>query len=943
MAIVTFFVAIGMGVATLESRRFQEVERRNLERDLASVREALDHALVTRLNVLRSLVSFVEIHPEIEDDAMFERFAESLRSQVDGVRSLQLAPAGIVTFVIPEGDRAAIGHDLLLDPTRRDYVGRVIAQREIVVQGPVQLLQGGYAIIARAPIFDVDGDATPAPTSSPRLDDVPVPAGFWGLATILVDWDRVLGFGGLGDGPKNVNAPVPSRDMKVAIFSVDRVDLEGSRWLEGDPAIVDDDPVTATINLPSATWTIYAVPSAGWQTNSPFAVALIAAFSLVGVLVAIFFRHVQVLRDKAEVATVAKSRFLANVSHEIRTPMNAVLGLSGLALRSGVTPRQRAYLEDIQRAGRRLVRLVDDLLDVSKIEAGRMTVEATTFDLVGVLEDVTIVIAEPCAEKGLKLRLRVDPDLPRRVVGDPLRLSQILVNFAGNAVKFTDRGEIEIVVERRNAQGDTLQLYGAVRDTGMGLAPEQLDHAFETFEQGDASTTRRFGGTGLGLSLAKQLAELMGGRVGVESHPGLGSLFWFTVTLQLVPGDDERIGVVDLVASARSAVVDTGVSPRSPGGARDYGLHGMRVLLAEDNPLNQQVGVALLEEVGCVVEVAKDGREAVRKATSSPYDVVLMDVQMPVLDGLEATRELRGRPETRALPIVAMTASAMASDRQACKDAGMNDFMGKPIEPDELYRALRNVRVGTRSLSNPGPSATVDPAVTRYDLPSEPVEPSPQAVPAWRRPLDSIARDTGIDVEDALRRANGDGSLLASLLVRLADDHADSATQLRRALADDDEGRVVRLAHTLAGSAGYVADHRLARYASDLEAATRSGETPTELARAITVLERRLDRLIDSIRRHLVYDASTERVTIVASDAGPAAATEVDPWATLAHLLAEDDPAAREHWNTHRDRLEAHASDLAQGIAEALDAFDLPVALALVRRVDERSANSERS
>jgi len=374
-------------------------------------------------------------------------------------------------------------------------------------------------------------------------------------------------------------------------------------------------------------------------------------------------------RDAALAATRAKSAFLANMSHEIRTPLNAIVGLSHLGLRTNLDTRQRDYLQKTQQAAETLLGIVNDVLDFSKIEAGALELERTTFEIRVAVAQVESMLAATAREKGVALAFRVADDVPVFFVGDPLRLGQVLLNLVNNAVKFTSEGAVDVSVERRaSAESEVeVELAFAIRDTGIGLDPEQIGRLMQPFSQADTSTTRKYGGTGLGLAISLRLVTAMGGTLTIESERGRGSTFRFTA----------RFG--------------RGVEPApltADPCADEARLAGVRVLLVEDQEINQMVAVELLSQQGAEVEVAADGVEVLEKIGRAPFDAVLMDVQMPRMDGLEATRRLRAQPESAGLVVIAMTANTSNDDIAECLSAGMNDFVPKPIDPTRLYSTL---------------------------------------------------------------------------------------------------------------------------------------------------------------------------------------------------------------------------------------------------------------
>ena len=493
-------------------------------------------------------------------------------------------------------------------------------------------------------------------------------------------------------------------------------------------------------------------------------------------------------KEGAEVASRAKSAFLANMSHEIRTPMNAILGLTHLLQRDSATATQSARLAKIDGSARHLLSIINDILDLSKIEAGKLQLEQCDFALATVMDPVYSMICDASLDKGLRVEMETG-EVPQWLRGDLTRLRQVLLNYASNAIKFTERGSITLSVRLLAEQNDRLTLRFEVRDTGIGITPETVSKLFAAFEQADPSTTRQYGGSGLGLAINRHLAQLMGGEVGVESEPGVGSTFWITVPLLRGHG-----------------AVPVSATPWSCGEAELRQHHaGQRLLLAEDNAINREVAVELLRTVGLVVDTAEDGRIALEKAKGCDYALILMDVMMPNLDGFAATRAIRALPGYQAKPILAMTASAFDENRRACLKAGMDDFVAKPVEPDALFATLLKW------------------------LPERKPVTAPEEAPVGAVPASNEAEATlallatlpGFDLAQGLAALRGQTGKYRRLLRRFAESHGTDMARICALVAAKQWGDAQQLAHNLKGVSATLGANRLADLAAQMESAIK--------------------------------------------------------------------------------------------------------------------------
>jgi PAS domain S-box-containing protein len=756
-------------------------------------------------------------------------------------------------------------------------------------------------------------------------------------------------------------------------------------------------------------------------------------------------------KETAEIANSAKSSFLANMSHEIRTPMNAIIGMTHLIGRGPLTARQRGQLDKVNDAARHLLNLINDVLDLSKIEAGKLSIEHAEFALERLLDNVENQLAERAEAKGLELVTDIDPHLPPLLCGDALRIGQILLNFGSNAVKFTQYGHLLLRVRQETRSGDQLRLRFEMRDTGIGIAADQQAHLFQPFEQADASTTRRYGGSGLGLAISRRLARLMGGEVGVESVPGIGSTFWLSLPLEAIPGDpklrlgrpelaNRRMLVVDDLEDARTILAqllagmglradtaDSGAAalaqveaadqagdpyevvfldwrmpgmdgietaqrlaalelrhpplrlmvtafghslpqdsmpagtcagvlskpihpsplfdmlatvlagqPAAPAPSRQAPvdeylarLKGTPVLLAEDNPINQEVTVELLREVGLSVDLAVNGAEAVEMARHTDYALILMDMQMPVLDGLRATEAIRALPNHALTPILAMTANAFNEDRAACLAVGMNDHITKPVDPDALFMTLIKWLPATMPPPETMHGEAAAAAAPRQENPGSGETVAGQLDVAAR--VAALRAIPGLDPDAGLKVAHGNAERYLRLLHLFTTSHGESMARMCVHYEAGEIEDARREAHSLKGAAATLGIEEIRRRALEAEDAikgsapsARIAELAAGLEQAYAVLARKIEEIESAGARPAARAAPSDR------------AAQQETVERLEALLAVDDLTANDYLREQHPLLaDALGASKLGEIEGRMKRYEYQQALALLRSAQQ--------
>ena len=1003
------FLVLGLGlVVWLDQRQIElrQMETASLAGDYAA---ALQRGLERSLAITYALGALVrERQGQIGD---FESLATELLPYYPGATAIALLPDGVLTQIAPlQGNEAALGQDEFADPVRAAEAIKARETGKMSLAGPFQLRQGGLGAVGRLPVY---------------LGDLQE---FWGFVSVTLRFPDTL-----------ETARLNELERQGYSFQLWRKlpDSDAIQMIQQSDTLLQANPLQRVLSVPNGTWYLSVTPHGGWRDYNQLGwqVLVVLLLSLVlALMMHLFIRtlhyrqQLEVALDAAQSATQAKSDFLANMSHEIRTPMNAMIGFAELCLRTNLSPRQQDYLNKILVSGQSLLGLINDILDFSKIEAGKLTLEKIPFELDDVLDQLWVVVSESARNKQLELLFYREPGVPYGLLGDPLRIGQVLINLVGNAIKFCEQGEVVISVRVKQQDEQQILLEFVVEDSGIGMSESQLQKLFQSFTQADSSTTRKFGGTGLGLSITRQLVELMGGNIHVESEPGKGSRFIFTLLLESTEHNRAtpeylaaerltgcRVLVVDdnaaareifasylqsfgfqasLVASAEAAsqllkttdqpfdlllvdmslpgkngldfiqeVMDDPDLPEKPRcvlvsafareevlaepGAEHLssflrkpinpsllldsimdalgyqpvsgritrkimshdsvslrGIQGAKILLVEDNEINQQVAYELLSQARFYVDIAEDGQQALDCLQQQEYDAVLMDIQMPVMDGYEASIKIRSELGLKTLPVIALTANALLEDRQKTLDAGMNDHVTKPINPVQLLDTLIK---------------WIPPA-------HRPLPPLPELDQLFDTPPDLPEGLPGMDVAAGLKRLGNNQKAYARLLERFVTNQQHFTVELEAAAAAGDQELEARMVHTLKGVAGNMGAENIQQLAANLEQQVRQGEVA-----AAAVCRRELTSALQTLLQALQVWMAKQQPPLVSPPV-----TEVSE-----SILAEQRTDLRERLENY----DASASDLVEqllsqplssadrqcleAINEQLAAYDFEAALAV--------------
>ncbi|WP_295447844.1 CHASE domain-containing protein [uncultured Thiodictyon sp.] len=932
----------------------RQTQDRELQTDGETIARHITDRLITHREVLSSLRHFIEATPDFSF-AQFQQFTRLTLQDNPDIFALsfndlvtaaerraferkmsELSPLGpyqiterdragglvraavrpdyvAVRYIVPLADnQPAVGFDIDSEPIRHAAIERARSSHAMAVTAPIRLVQERQprvGVLELLPVTNRLGAGTQEATQQ------------IGLAVAVVKVDQLVEIATRGRVPAGLVFQLTDPQAPKSQGLLYRSDAQAAatvpdplaavRWKiglrMGDRDWVLSIATTESYRQQHRPWLAWAVGVVGLIFATLLQVLMLGMTGRTAVIQR-YRDHLEELVEErtrqlaersrqAEAANRAKTEFLSNMSHEIRTPMNAILGLAQVLERDRLAPEHRQMVQRIRSAGRSLLGIINDILDFSKIEAGQIRVDTRAFDLAPILAQVQSLMGEMARTKGLTFQIDTPPGLKSRLRGDPLRVEQVLVNLTGNAVKFTERGAVQVRVIQEALSAIAVRLRCEVEDTGIGIAPEQLTTLGRPFTQADSTITRRFGGTGLGLAISKHLVELMGGTFGCESRLGVGSTFWFELPCELATAEDMLPAAVPRVPM--------------PTGPRLSGLH---CLVVDDSRMNRDVVERALKREGARATLAADGRQALDYLRAQPrgFAAVLMDIQMPVLDGLAATSAIRGELGLVELPVIAFTAGVLAEQRAAALASGVNDFLAKPVDLEELVAVLQ------RWTARCAPPSTRTGAAAPAPVPTP--QPAPQPASQPESPMD-FPEIPCLDTRRAAIQLDHDWAFFIELLRDFAGDYGQAPQQIRQALEQGESTKAARLLHTLRGTAGNIGAMALMQSAESAEG-------------AIVAQRPDLEPLLAAFAAQLaaVIDASgpwLEAAPVPPSNAADAVALDPAQLAGLRVALARHDLAALALFSTLQPALAPALGQTAvQALAEAIHALRFDIALA---------------
>ncbi len=799
IVLVFLITSVQLGRSTTRSDAHLQVSAQ-----LSQLRARLEANIYNNANLVQGLAASVATEPDMKQER-FAALASHLFQGRNQLRNIGGAPDLVISMMFPmEGNEGALGLDYTKNENQRTAALLARDLNQLVIAGPVDLRQGGQGFIARLPVFTAES------TSEPGR--------FWGLISTVIDVQRLYEDSGLANSEETLSIAIRGKDSKG----------QSGEFFHGSPDILNNNPETATVSLPYGEWQLLAVPINGWPQTARNENTIIATFLIGGAFIVFpllfigrllserqgITRDLIHAREDADAANKAKSEFLASMSHEIRTPMTVVMGYADILLREPLPDSNKLQVQRIKDSTKSLLTIINDILDMSKMEAGKLEIENLDFHLPSLIQDVFSFFAEQkgsVADDQVAMKLELPAELPAAVNSDPTRIRQILVNLIGNAVKFTRHGSVTVHGSLIEQEGDEQFIRLAVTDTGIGVSPESVGLLFEDFTQADASIQRNYHGTGLGLAICKRLVTLLGGEIGVESALNQGSTFWFTVPYKpaLKP-----VSEINVYGQQRAT--------------RFRSTRRLKILVAEDSKLNQEILAAIIDEIGHAIEFANDGQELIDMHLANSYDLILSDVRMPKMSGPDAARLIRQLDGPKSdIPIVALTADVMEDSKKSYYAAGMNGIASKPIDPFELVTVIdsvmgENLHVPVEEENRQGTHAiNHEPAI------------NPTASPA-KFQIDDLADQLGIPKQD-----------LNAVLQKFATNHTDIAAQIRSEFKTDKE-LAKRTAHSLKGLSGTLQMTQIFELSGHIEQFITAGDEAA-LDRALTNLEEQVRVVVTAI------------------------------------------------------------------------------------------------